>query len=356
MIARASPHPELAEPRIGRRFTQRPSEKLVEQFLRHVWNTGTPHTWKPLTTTPHPKGDAPMILKPFSIPKRMRQGRDTRAPCSICSPFHPKFDHGFLVYSSDRHLRIIGHECGHEHFGEGYAAALKEHSDETAEAQARSLLAERMPDLARTLIEAITVGRSLRELLDFRERVIASITLTAVTQMRCARIGSHLTVLMPIDTEEEEGKGTKKIVTQPVAVAEVKGLEGLALPVRTLGDLLQAIRSAGDVLIIERHEIQPRLRAMSRHEAFAVALAVRRLDTTLQNAHKVRDNVRTLFAEEGLRGLSAWGRHNHCASPFWIEVVDGRVYLGRGLRPRVWDRGPSLFLPPEASYGDIEVS
>jgi len=350
---RAQVHPELLVFRVGRRFRGLPNKSVIQDFLQHVWNTGLPHTWKSITTTPHPEGEASKILAGFSIPLRMRNGAETRAPCSICSVAHPKFDHGFLVFCSDGHLRIIGQDCGHDFFeGDSFAEELKEHDELNAEEAARKLLSERMPELARNLVEAVTVARDLRDFLDFRERAFASITQRAVATVRRARIGDQLTV--DVEMDAVDGKGRR--VLQKQVVATVKGLNALVPPPRVLADLLDGIQDAGRFWIVERDEIPERLKVMTRHEVFAVGKAVRRLETALTRARSVCDDLRVLFSEDGLRGLSGWGRHNQCPTPFWIEVVAGRrVYLNKGLRPRFWERGVYLQMPSDAAYQPVEV-
>lgn len=315
---------------------------MIHDFQQHVWRTGSPHTWKWITTTPHPKGEAPIILDKVSIPKRLRYGVETRAPCSICAVKFPKFDDGFLVLCSDGYLRIIGHECGHDYFDEdSYAAALKEHDDENAEAGARAMLAERMPDLARTLIEARIIFRDIAAALDFQERAVAGITKRAVAAMRRSRVGDQLTVDIESDAADERGR---KIVEKRV-IATAEGLDALSPPSRLLGDLNLAITEAAQVWIVQRDEIAPRLAAITRQEAFAIAKAVRRLDSVLDAARQARTNMGKLFTPEGLTALSAWGRHSHCPTPFWIETVNQRVYLRAGVRPLYWDRAFYLTLP-----------
>lgn len=167
MTKRAYVYPELEELRVGRHFRVRPDEAVIKDFAQHVWRTGLPHTWKWITTTQHPRGEAPIIVEKVSIPKRLRNGRDTRAPCSICSVRAPKFDEGFLVFCSDSRLRLIGHECGHDHFDEdSYAAALKEHDDEIAETAARSMLDERMPENVTVPVPPLLLqGRAVQALV-----------------------------------------------------------------------------------------------------------------------------------------------------------------------------------------------
>lgn len=350
---RARIFPELQVPRVGRRFKARPSVDILKDFQQHVWRTGSPQTWKWITTTPHPKGEAPLIVDKVSIPKRLRGGLETRSPCSICSVKSPKFDDGFLVLCSDSHLRIIGHECGHEHFDEdSYDAALKEYDDEVAEAAARILLAERMPDLSRTLVEAGAVFRDIHAVLDFQERAVAGITKRAVAAMRRARIGDQLTIDVESEATDERGRG----VVEKRVVATAHGLDALSPPVRLLADLTNSIMGAAQVWIVQREEIAPGLTAMNRHEVFATAKAVRRLDSMLETARLVRRDMGELFTPEGLAALSVWGRHSCCPTPFWIEVVGQRVYLRTGIRPRIWDRGFSLTLPGASVFAPITVT
>ncbi len=334
--------PELAAHRLGRRFRCRPGDAVVRDFLGHVWRTGTPHTWPALTTTPHPKGDAPTIITRFAIPTRLRSGFDTRAPCSICSDSAPKFDEGFLVRSADGFLRIIGHECGHAHFGETYARAVKAHEDETVEAAAIAVLNARFSDLSRTLIEAATTARELAVLLDFRERAFSAITLTAVAAMRRARVGDQLTLQIPSGARDDKGRQ----ILETIGISTVPGLDGLMPRSGILAALMAAIRAAAGVWIVERDDRSDRLAAMGRHEIFAAARALVVLDASLRAARQMHDDLVRLLSRDGLSGLSAWGRHIQCPKPFWIEVTStGHVFLGKGLRPQTWVHGAFLVLP-----------
>lgn len=339
-----------AEYRVGRKFRARPSDAVILEFVQHVWRTGSPQTWRWITTTPHPEGEAPIILKRFEIPARLRHGRDTRAPCSVCSPDAPKFDDGYLVYCADGFIRIIGHDCGHEFFGDSYDRALIEHREETAEATARALLAERLPELTRTLLKAITVGRRMRALLDFRERAFATITLTAVNAMRRSRIGDQLTV--DVETRALDEKGRRIIERLPVAT--VPGLDGLTPGDGVLGELVRVIPPASQQ-IVPRDELQERLQAMSRQEVFGSARAVRDLDRALEKATQVHANLAQLLLAPSLKELDEWGRHAHSPKPFWIEVVGRRVFLGKGLKPRTWDRGAYLQLPDDENLETVIV-
>jgi hypothetical protein len=342
------------ELRTGRRFRARPPSATVTAFLQFVWRTGRPHDWPLLTTTPHPTGEAPQILKPFEIPAHLRGGKEFMAPCSICSAEYPKFEHGFLVYCSDGRLRIIGHDCGHQFFeGESYADAMRQYGAETEEGTARNLLADRLPDLARSMLEAMSVARSLVELLSFRERLIASITQRAVAALRRSRIANQLTIEVPAKSTDEKGR----LILERQVVSVVGGLDALVPRSGLLADLTVAIGRADSVLVTARDQIQVRLDEMNRHQAFAAAKTVQQFDKALNAARTERDNLCQLLSDEGLRGLSEWGRHSQCPTPFWIEIATGRrVFANKGVKPRLWDRGHFLQMPAPNWFETISVS
>lgn len=95
---------------------------------------------------------------------------------------------------------------------------------------------------------------------------------------------------------------------------------------------------------------------MTKHDAFATAKIVRQLDKALETARSQRDDLCRLLSEDGLRGLSTWGRHNQCPTPFWIEVTEARrVFASKGVKPRFWERGSFLQLPSANWYESISV-
>jgi hypothetical protein len=333
--ARVRVFPELEVPRVGRRFKARPSPSVVREFQQHVWRTGSPHTWRWVTTTPHPKGEAPLIIDKVSIPKRVRAGIETRAPCSICSVKSPKFDDGFLVLCSDGYLRLIGHECGHEYFDEGsYDTSLKEYDNQVAETAARTMLDDRMPDLARTLLEGRTLFRDIAATFDFQERAVSAITKRAIAAMRRSRIGSQLTVDMESDAPDERGR---KVLEKRV-VSTAEGLDALSPPSRLLSDLDLAISGAALVWIVERDEIAPGLAAMTRHEVFAVAKALRRLDSALDTGTAVPpQHGEALYRGRACRSVSL-------GSP---QPLPHTVLDRGGRTPRVPELGsPTIALGP----------
>ncbi|WP_271066431.1 hypothetical protein [Caulobacter sp. NIBR1757] len=248
-------------------------------------------------------------------------------------------------------MRIIGHDCGHDFFGDSYANALRNHEEETAEESARRLLLERLPDLARTLLEAVTVAKRLRALLDFRERAFSTITFAAVASMRRTRIGDQLTV--DVESPATDDRGLRLV--ERIKVSSVGGLDMLMPRSGVLAALMKSIQIASlqwTPMGEDRHES---LRAMTRQEAFGAAKAVRDLDVALTNARATHEGLVQLLAPTGLLAMAQWGQHGQCPKPFWIEIVGDRVYLSKGVRPRYWDRRAFLPLPGDENYQLVVV-
>lgn len=99
-------------------YRSRPADDVIARFLQHVRRTGQPETFPTICRVPPPADSPPIFLKPFDVDRSKRPDGD-RAPCSICSPYRPKFLHGgFLVwYPLEGVIRAIGPECGDALFG-----------------------------------------------------------------------------------------------------------------------------------------------------------------------------------------------------------------------------------------------
>lgn len=119
-------------------FTCYPSQLVIDDFFRHLIQTGTPDTWQYHDPSPPPKDKEYEEITSFQIPKKLR-ANSGMASCPICSPSHPKYYEGVLAwFPSEGVLRAIGHECARSHFGgaiHNAAIARREHRENTKSAQ-----------------------------------------------------------------------------------------------------------------------------------------------------------------------------------------------------------------------------
>lgn len=107
-------------------FSSRP-DHLVPDFKQHLAASAEPHTWRYHSHSAPPRDGVEVLLANFLIPAR----RKGRAPCPICSPDHPKYLKGHLVWSSSTGtLHAVGHCCGHTYFNnDGLRTGLKAASE-----------------------------------------------------------------------------------------------------------------------------------------------------------------------------------------------------------------------------------
>ena len=341
---------ELTE---GRRFSQRPGKGVTSDFVGHIRRYGSPHTWRWLTTTKPSVGSIPVPLTRFSIPTKFRKGPESRAPCSICSPWFPKFDDGYLVwFRDDGLLRIIGHECGHEFFeGDTWADALTELQEEAGDATARAYLAEHLPKLDAMAVEGWFLRLGLRRFLRLRDELAGIITKSAIRAIARSRTGAVLTVDAAWDRTDDRGR----FLVGKRDVARVEGLDAL-LSKYAISDLESALMSS-DELRDKALRAQD-LRRTARLDLRQSHTALSSLVVAIDRARVLQEEFERLFLVNNLQQLSLWGRHRDCPTPFWIERIgDAEIYVGKGVKPLSFAGCRRLRLRPEgdATLGSAEI-
>lgn len=91
-----------------------PGPEARQRFQRHVQETGYPERFLGVVTNRKPPtdGTAKYVCDFYADPKK-RNGE--RVPCPLCSPKHPKYNDGGLVWA-DGYLFVVGHQCAAKHF------------------------------------------------------------------------------------------------------------------------------------------------------------------------------------------------------------------------------------------------
>lgn len=227
-----------------RAFTLRP-DHLVPDFLKHVAETGEPHTW-PHNSHEGPARDGIVVLKlNFSIPKHL-VSLNGRAPCPICSPHHPKYETGHLLWSEvTGKLHAVGHCCGHNYFAdglyaEGIAAAArraKRIADETA-IEANWMVPAQLVSLANTIRWQV---RALDGMVRFIRKGL-SLDLARIVYRNAAEGGGILSVLEYVSVDHDAG-GSLRAVAKPFSATPLLGytiLRGGKRSVSAEGRLHQA--------------------------------------------------------------------------------------------------------------------
>lgn len=100
----------------GGRFPNRPTDFEVTQFKDFMKETGEPEHYPKLAHTPPDRTvEGHEVLWDFHVPREARPNGDY-IPCSACDD-RPKYSHGYLIWSPDGEMRLVGSCCGPKYFG-----------------------------------------------------------------------------------------------------------------------------------------------------------------------------------------------------------------------------------------------
>lgn len=324
--------PVIHELSVGQRFRKRPSLKVVEDFLRHLGRTGSPHTWPKISTTTPAKTSRPVLLKKFTIPDAFRLGGRGRAPCPICCPYYPKYETGYLAWHPDDGLvRAIGQECGSEFFEEGtFDDALATYDREEADRTAKAFLKDEYPKLVELMVTAWGVREDLSERLRMRDEFVAKITKKAVDQLR-RTAASDGTLHVISDTGQKDDRGRAIEVKRPVT--RIDGVEALSGGDSILESLRAKSLAVGGHACTVTGELKKRIEKLTGSEAVELEKRLRVFGKTLIEAEKLNMALGRLLTVPNLVLLGRYGADRDCPSPFWIKQIGDEVFTGKGIAP-----------------------
>lgn len=317
---------------VGRRFRKRPSQKHVQDFIRYLAATGTPHLWPMLSTTEPSPTSTPVLLQDFRIPDKVRGSLQSRAPCPICSPFYPKYESGYLAWHPDDGLiRAIGHECGKDFFdGDAFSNALSVYEVEQAEKAARRFLAEACPKLPEVLVRRMFLRRELRQRVRLRDEFVATVTKKAVDRL-LRSIGSDGSIFVETASPLTDDKGQHLVERH--LIGRIAGASALRGGEDVLDRLERSYSLDADSLADRADERGERLQAFSAIRAISVEKEIRGLLAVEAEATELNGRLGDLLSQAGLLAIGRWGAHSDCPHPFWVaRHLDG-LHAGKGIKP-----------------------
>lgn len=209
-----------------RAFKLRP-DHLVPDFLEHVAETGKPHTWAH-NSHEGPARDGVVVLKlNFSIPKQF-VALNGRAPCPICSPHHPKYETGHLLWSEiTGKLHAVGHCCGHNYFADGlYAEGIAAAGRRTKRIADEAAIEANWRVPAQLVALANTIRRQVRAfdgMVRFLRKGLSP-DLARIIYRNAAEGGGMLSVLEYVSVDDDAG-GSLKAVAKPFSATPLVGFE-----------------------------------------------------------------------------------------------------------------------------------
>lgn len=215
----------VSEPKKGP-FVNHPTEEIVQDFIRHVKETGAPDAWKHHTPTTPPADADYLEVMPFAVPESLRT-KVAMASCPICSPLKPKYYVGALAwFPAEGVLRAIGHECAKTHFG---AERVEKARNQRLAAQAQDYLIEALPaagDLRARAARVVQFGHPMDQ---FRDAIRRWSSRTACD--RIAKLGSagQLPIWEEYEVDVVDGFGRQSTRRESRVVEQiaVQGLDFL---------------------------------------------------------------------------------------------------------------------------------
>jgi hypothetical protein len=116
----------LAQARLRRGpFQEPPTFGQLQDYRRFIRETAEPEQLGVLSWTRPPRSLRHELYHPAISVERARRPEGKMVPCSLCSGGHPKCLTFYLMWSSDGHLRVVGHVCGPKYFGVAAFRQLK---------------------------------------------------------------------------------------------------------------------------------------------------------------------------------------------------------------------------------------
>lgn len=332
-------------------FPYYPSQLVIDDFFRHLSQTGTPDTWQYHDPSPPPKDEEYEEITSFQIPKKLR-ANSGMASCPICSPSHPKYYEGVLAwFPSEGVLRAIGHECARSHFGgaiHNAAIARREHRENTKSAQEwlldnLHLVAQLRSEAERILPTAIDADSARSQLMKASSKEIiqrlSRATRSGVVSIEVAKNSAFMRA-------DERNRKTAGIILY----FEISGSAYLGRKTLIQAEARNSIQAL-TAIETAPHESQALLDfVVSLGEGEHLMTAYRLGRQAFQYMDTLRRSIfesKSFFSEENILKIEEWSSHPEAGFP--LKIAIDKFY------PRILLKKPSskgnIVIVPETLRG-----
>jgi hypothetical protein len=336
-------------------FRTMPSVRVIENFREWLLHSGRPDTW-PSHARSRPRAtDTFEVLLNFDVPHSLRSAVGM-ATCPICSPEHPQYFKGVLVwFPREAKIRAIGRDCAATHFGyEVVAAATERHRHRIEEESAFDFVGRFLgvAEAWRQCCEALQdVARHADELRTSLWRAGSKTAWKKVVESGLAM--SRLIVSDHRSVTRIRADGTEYMARESIAVFErrVQGLGFMVAQPSIEGDVKSSLRQ------IERHLNRSQSDLLG--DLVATAAAIREAERWRVDAYRRLVEAQSFTRPENLSALSEWSHHflNDTQLRFSFSLLNpGVVRVGHG----VWQSLryvdlPKALLVPLPYLPDLEL-
>lgn len=299
-------------------FKTPPGQYLIDNFLKHVRETGRPETFPGLHHGPIVQTEAFILLKPFEIDRKKRSDGNL-APCPMCQP--NKYLRGSLIYLPDlQAVAAIGHCCADK---ENLAQATQEYRERVARDQEHDYLLAHVPLIPACLAVVAQVLPAARE----AERIYRHFRKAGASFQRPLRLVTKSTRLLTVHEHlKSEAAGlaggrdsASNITSRTIELGYLRGTIAVTNdynPVRELERIDEAVRphnhsETDDALL----DYVTNLDSKNRH---AVTVKLRQAGTDYSRFQNRIANFCDFFAPENMVLIQQWASHPD--NPYRFEV------------------------------------
>ncbi|MCW4117056.1 hypothetical protein NPA31_019015 [Aurantimonas sp. MSK8Z-1] len=339
---------------LKQQFTARP-DYLIPHFHEHLTIFGQPHTWSYHSHEKPPPGEIEVLVRDFHIPEHHIRTKGL-APCPICSPNHPQYGRGHLLWSPiSGKLYAVGHCCGHNHFvngvfSESFVKERKRRERRLMEAYLEKNHA-RVAEFARF---ALNLEPAAREHDRIVRLLISGLTLRRTMEIYRLAAGGEGNLVVYRDGKGEDGeRGSLRGQLERFGTYPLKGYE-----------VLRKSRSkkSAEARIKRAAAILPMVGWQTYEDAFAWLCEapdadLRKLSGVLQDAQQdfkdvvaEMNDLSSFLARDNLKLLTAWSKEQDA-----LQAQLG-IYRSSDLIVSVWrgDRQVKSISLPEG-FGEVPV-
>lgn len=275
------------------------------------------------------------IIRKFAVDPTKRAGR-TPVACAICSCNHPKFYEGYVLWSPDGFLRLIGHVCGEDEsrFGRlSFRQLVKQREQEELDNFTLDWLTDNVADI-RPIEEEVRALQVFALAWEAQQKNLFRHvrTLAELLENIARRQGGLLTVMQESSGARlvaDAGTGAARSRHETVAIGTLSGgtflLRSRNKRSEQIGGILEAFakvpKGEGDA---------PILALIEQGGEQAITTTGGALLRSMQRVRELADecsDARRFFQAENIALLESWGRDGRNPMQFTLQRYASKLEI-----------------------------
>ena len=311
-------------------YPEPPNPVQLEQVRKIIRESGQPELVPTLAWTKPEKDIEHQLFHPkITVSRKLRPDGDMVA-CPFCSGGHPKCLSFYLLWSADGHLRIVGHICGPNYFGDVQFRDLDDAARRKAQKDANeTFLLNNLPNLHLWLADLDVLTPVCQRAQQYRRRFMSGVA--SLHQELLRMIRGHEGALVILRKRETTGEGPagfrsslggQESEYDPVAVAHLRGTTFLTPsynPVSKLSKIRQPLEGLATGGAFTEDDVLTLILDLDEDGLDSAVKAIRDAHRQAVRLVERLHDIATFFSDANLDALNSWGGHNENEFKFAVE-------------------------------------